>query len=158
AGFALAAAAAKQVSPGAQEAYLQGRFYWNKRAPEALRRALEQFQKAEALDPTFALAFAGEADAYSLLSGPLTADVAFPRAKAAALRALQLDPALGEAHTSLAFIAFGYERDWKQAEESFQRAVQLNPGYATAHHWHGLFLSAMGRFQDAEAEFLRAKS
>jgi len=157
AGFAMAAAA-RQINPAAQEAYLQGRFYWNKRAPDALQRALEQFQKAEAIDPRFALAYAGEADAYSLLSGSLTADVAFPRAKAAAQRALELDPALGEAHTSLAFIAFGYERDWKQAEQRFQRALQLNPGYATAHHWYGLYLSAMGRFQESEAEFVRAKS
>jgi len=158
AGFAVSAPGARQVSPAAQEAYLQGRFFWNKRPPDALRQALEQFQKAEAIEPTFALAYAGEADAYSLLSGPLTADVAFPRAKAAAQRAVQLDPALGEAYTSLAFIAFGYDRDWKQAEQRFQQAIRLNPGYATAHHWYGVFLSAMGRFQESEAEFLRAKS
>jgi TolB-like protein/tRNA A-37 threonylcarbamoyl transferase component Bud32 len=158
AGFAMAATAARQVNPAAQEAYLQGRFFWNKRAPDQLRRALEFFQKAEALDPTFALAYSGEADAYSLLQGPLTAEVAFPRAKAAAQRALQLDPALGEAHASLAFVAFSYERDFKQAEQKFQQALQLNPGYATAHHWYGIYLSAMGRFRESEAEFVRAKS
>ena len=158
AGFAAAAAAPAQVNAAAQDAYLQGRFFWNKRTPEGHRRAVELFQRAEELQPNFALAYAGEADAYNLLSGPLGADVAFPRAKTAAERALQLDPALAEAHTSLAFVAFGYDRDWTRAEQGFQRALQLNPNYATGHHWYGIYLSAMGRFQEAEAQFVQAKA
>jgi serine/threonine-protein kinase len=152
------AAAPRQVNGAAQEAYLQGRYFWNKRTSEGHTRAVELFQRAEALDPRFALAYAGEADAYSLLSGPLGADVAFPRAKAAAEHALRLDPALAEAHTSLAFVAFGYERDWSRAEQAFQRALQLNPSYASAHHWYGIYLSAMGRFPEAEAHLVRAKA
>jgi tetratricopeptide (TPR) repeat protein len=158
AGFAFAATAARHVSPAAQEAYLQGRFYWNKRAPDALKRALEFFQKAEALDPDFALPYAGEADVYNLLAGTLEPASVYPLAKAAARRALSIDPGLAEADTSLAFATFVFDRNWPEAEAGFKRALQRNPGYATAHHWYGIYLSAMGRFAESEAEFVRAKA
>jgi serine/threonine-protein kinase len=158
AGFAMASAATRQINPAAQDAYLQGRFYWNKRTPEAHLRALDFFHQAEAIDPKFALSFVGEADAYNLLPGRLTAAVAYPLAKAAAHHALELDPALGEPHASLGFAAFFFDRDWNEAERQFQRAIQLNSGYATANHWYGIYLSAMGRFAESEAQFLRAKS
>jgi tetratricopeptide (TPR) repeat protein len=88
----------------------------------------------------------------------MAATVAYPLAKVAARRALQLDPALAEAHASLAFASFAFDRDWPQAESGFKRALQYNPGYATAHHWYGIYLSALGRFAESEAEFVRAKS
>jgi tetratricopeptide (TPR) repeat protein len=146
------------VSPAAQDAYLQGRFYWNKRTNESLQRALEFFQKAQAIDPTFALAYAGEADTYNLLPPSLGPTKAYPLAKSAAHRALQLDPALAEAHTSLAFASFFFDREFPEAEAGFKRALHYNPGYATAHHWYGIYLSSMGRFAESEAEFVRAKA
>jgi tetratricopeptide (TPR) repeat protein len=158
AGFAAAITSARQINSGAQEAYLQGRFYWNKRTPDALKRALEFFERAEALEPGFALAFAGEADAYNLLAGTLEPTSVYPRAKAAARRALSIDPTLAEADTSLAFATFVFDRNWQEAEDGFKRALQHNPGYATAHHWYGIFLSARGRFSESEAEFVKAKA
>jgi eukaryotic-like serine/threonine-protein kinase len=157
AGFT-AAAAVRQVDPSAQDAYLQGRYFWNKRTSDGLQRALDYFHQAASLDPTFALAYVGQADAYDLLPGSMMPAVAYPQAKAAAARALELDPSLGEAYTSLAFASFIFDRDWTAAERSFARAIQLNPNYATAHHWYAEYLSAMGRLDDAIAEFDKAKA
>src|SRR5262249_40060676 len=114
--------------------------------------------RAEAIDPNFALAHVGEADAYTLLAGskPPASDW-YPLAKAAAARALQLDPTLGEANASLAFANFAFDRDYPAAEGGFQRALFYNPGYATARHWRGMYLSAMGRSDEAIAELKKAK-
>jgi TolB-like protein/Tfp pilus assembly protein PilF len=150
--------AVSQVSPAAEEAYLQGRYYWNKRTNEGYQKALDYFRQASSIDPSFARAYAGQADVYNLLPGRLAPATAYPLAKDAAHRALSLDPTLAEAHTSLAFATFIFDRDWTSAEAGFQRAVQYKPGYATAHHWYGDYLSAMGRHDEAIYELQTAKS
>jgi serine/threonine protein kinase/Tfp pilus assembly protein PilF len=143
----------------AYQLYLKGRFYWNKRTAENFQKGIEAFREAIDLDPTYALAYAGLADCYNLLNtySVLAAHDAFPKAKAAATRALELDDSLPEAHASLAFVTFFYE--WKAAagEESFQRAIKLNPNYGTAHHWYGWFLIMRGRFDEAAASMKRAR-
>ncbi len=143
----------------AYQAYLKGRYYWNKRTEEGFRKAIENFQQAVEKDPSYALAYAGLADSYVLLGDykfemPMEA---YPKAKAAAKKALEIDDILAEAHTSLAYVHFRFDRDWPAAEQEFQRALQLNPGYATAHHWYSLFLSDMGRHDLALAEIKRAQ-
>jgi serine/threonine-protein kinase len=157
AGFATATAPGR-VNAAAQEAYLQGRYYWNKRTPEGLQKALEYFRQAAATDPSFALAYAGQADAYDLLPGDIAPATAYPLAKAAASRALELDPTLAEAHTSLAFARFIFDRDYGGAEAAFKRAIQFNPSYSTARHWYGEYLSAMGRFEEAFRQMEQAKA
>jgi len=157
AGFAIAVGST-QVNLAAQEAYLQGRYYWNKRTPEGLARALEYFRKSAEASPTFARAYAGQADAYNLLPDGMAPAVAYPLAKAAAARALALDPTLAEAHTSMAFATFIFDRDWTTTDAAFRRALQFNPGYATAHHWYGEYLSAMGRLDEAFAQFDEARA
>jgi tetratricopeptide (TPR) repeat protein len=157
AGFATAAAV-RGVNLPAQEAYLQGRYYWNKRTPEALERALEYFRQAAASDPSFALAYAGQADVYDLLPGDLSPFTGYPLAKAAATKALELDPTLAEAHTSLAFAHFIFDRDYPGADAAFLRAIQLNPGYSTARHWYGEYLTAMGRFDEGFAQLNEARA
>ncbi|MGK2960958.1 MAG: protein kinase domain-containing protein [Gemmatimonadaceae bacterium] len=131
--------------------YLRGRHFWNKRTEEGLQTALDFFQQAVDLDPGYARAWVGIADGwisrgwYSLLA-PRDA---FPKAKHAALKALEFDSALAEAHASMAHIHFEFDHDWEAAEREYRRAIQLDPGYATAHHWYGGFLSAMGRHDEA---------
>jgi eukaryotic-like serine/threonine-protein kinase len=147
-----------QVSPSAQEAYLQGRYYWNKRTDEGYQKALDYFRQAAAIDSSFARAYAGQADVYNLLPARIAPATAYPLAKDASRRALALDPTLAEAHTSLAFAAFIFDRDWTTAEAGFKRALQFNPGYATAHHWFGEYLVAMSRFDEAITELQTAKS
>jgi TolB-like protein/DNA-binding winged helix-turn-helix (wHTH) protein/Tfp pilus assembly protein PilF len=151
-------AAARPLNPGAYLAYLEGRYYWNKRSPEALERAIVHLQQAIQLDPNYALAHAGLADAYA--SQCLIADVVpgevFPKAKAAALRALELDGELAEGHTSLAYVKFWYDWDWAGAEAEFQRALELNPSYATAHQWYAEYLRLMGRQEEAIVENRKA--
>jgi len=147
-------------NPEAYQLYLKGRFYWNKRTGDAAKKAVEYFQQAIEIDPNYALAYAGLADAYQLLN--LFADVspkeAFPKAKTAAKRALELDETLAEAHTSLASSLFFYDRNYPEAEREFQRAIELNPNYATAHHWYGVtYLAKMQRFDEAIAELKRAQ-
>lgn len=144
--------------PEAYQAYIKGWFFWNKRTAEGLAKAMECFDDALGRDPAFAQAYAGLADCYLLM--PLYANLpsteAFPRATTAALRALDLDPTLAEAHTSLAYVRFFYDRDWAAAEASFRRALALNPGYPTAHHWYAYYLAAMGRHDEAVARARRA--
>jgi serine/threonine protein kinase/Tfp pilus assembly protein PilF len=147
-------------NPEAYQLYLKGRFYWNKRTGDAAKKAVEYFQRAIEIDPNYALAYAGLADAYQLLN--LFADAspqeAFPKAKTAAKRALELDETLAEAHTSLASSLFLYDRNYPEAEREFLRAIQLNPNYATAHHWYGVtYLAKMERFDEAIAELKRAQ-
>jgi TolB-like protein/DNA-binding winged helix-turn-helix (wHTH) protein/Tfp pilus assembly protein PilF len=144
-------ASTASVSPDAHLAYLEGRYFWNKRSPAALRTAIEHFKRAIQLDGNYAQAYTGLADAYSSLC--LIADVRpieyFPLAKAAAARAIQLDDDLAEAHSSLAYVKMWFEWDWAGAESEFLRAIDLNPGYATAHQWYAEYLRLMGRQQEA---------
>ena len=135
----------------AYQLYLKGRFYWNKRTPEGLTKGIEYFQQAIVSDPGYALAYAGLADSYNILVSysALAPHDAFPKAKAAAAKALEIDGKLAEAHTSLAFVKFGYDWDWAEAERGFKQAIQLNPGYAFAHNFYAVLLSALGRFDEA---------
>jgi TolB-like protein/DNA-binding winged helix-turn-helix (wHTH) protein/Tfp pilus assembly protein PilF len=150
------------VEPSAYEAYLKGRYFWNKRTGKDLQKAVEYFTQAIDRDPKYAQAYSGLADTYALLGdweyGVLAPRDAFPRAKAAAIRALELDDSLGEAHTSLAFCLDGFDWDGKAADHEFRRAIELNQGYATAHHWYAWHLSLSGRNNDAIAEMKRAQS
>src|SRR5213083_1922682 len=137
------------VNPEAYELYLKGRFFWNKRTGDDLKKSIDYFQQAIAADPNYALAYAGVADAYVLLPSYTagTPRDCYPKAKAAAKKALELDDTLAEAHTSLAMSLCLYDFDLSQAAREFQRAIELNPNYATAHHWYGnITLAALGRF------------
>jgi TolB-like protein/DNA-binding winged helix-turn-helix (wHTH) protein/cytochrome c-type biogenesis protein CcmH/NrfG len=149
----------RQVTPQAYETYLKARYIWNKRTPATLKTAVEHFQQAIELDPNYAPSHAGLADAYSMLSDYAVArpHEAYPKAKEAVLKALVLDAELAEAHTSLAWILAAYEWKFAEAEQSFQRALALNPNYATARQWHSEFLSALGRHAEAIAESERAQ-
>jgi DNA-binding winged helix-turn-helix (wHTH) protein/TolB-like protein/Tfp pilus assembly protein PilF len=139
--------------------YLKGRYSLNKRTAEDLRRAIGLFQRAVELEPDYALAFTGLADGYSLLSisDILPPDEAFPKAKAAAERALAIDPALAEARTSLGRVKWVYEWDWAGAEAEFRRAIELRPNYAAAHDWYGTLLAQRGEFDRALAVLRRAQ-
>src|SRR5260370_5761723 len=139
----------KTVNPEAYEAYLTGRYNWNKRSADGLKRAIDQFKLAIDKDPNYAQAYTGLADSYALSGdweyGLLSPDEAFPKAKAAATKALALDDDLAEAHTSLAFVLDLYDWNWELAEKEYKRALALNPSYATAHHWYAWHLIVMGR-------------
>ena len=150
------------LSPEAYEAYdlyLKGRYFWNKRTTQGFQHAIEYFQQAIAKDPSYARAYAGLADSYALMSGySLAPQKEFmPRAHAAALKALEIDESLAEAHTSLALITENYDWDWQKAEKEYRRAIQLDPNYATAHHWYAEYLAYQGRFDEAFAEIERAR-
>jgi len=153
---------AKPVNREAYEAYLRGRYFWNKRTAEGLKRAIEYFDHAIETDPAYASAYSGLADSYALLGdweyGVLSPQEAFPKAKAAATKALDLDDKLSEAHTSLAFILDLYDWGWSSAENEYKRALALNPGYATAHHWYAWHLIVTGRNSDGIAELKKAES
>ncbi|HXZ33113.1 MAG TPA: winged helix-turn-helix domain-containing protein [Terriglobales bacterium] len=151
---------ARPVDVKAYEAYLQGRFYLDQRTPDALTSGISYFQQAIAKDSEYALAYAGLADGYWLMAsnGVRPAAEMMPKAKAAALHALELDETLAEAHTSLAVIQWGFEWDLTSAEKSYKRALELAPGYATAHHWYALYLSSLGRSQEAFAQMAQAQS
>ena len=143
----------------AHDLYLRGRFFWNKRTPQALAQAADYFQQAVAKDPSYAPAYAGLADSYSLMSsfGSARPSEVMPKARAAALRALELDDNLAEAHASRALIAQNFDWDWATAEREYRRAIQLNPNYATAHHWYAEYLALQGRFEEASFEMARAR-
>ncbi|MFI5058782.1 MAG: winged helix-turn-helix domain-containing tetratricopeptide repeat protein [Candidatus Acidiferrales bacterium] len=150
------------LSPNAYEAYdlyLKGRFFWNKRTTQGFQHAIEYFEQAVAKDPTYARAYAGLADSYTLMSGYSLApqNEFMPKARAAAQRAVELDDGLAEAHTSLALVTENYDWDWQNAEKEYRRAIQLDPNYATAHHWYAEYLSYQGRFDEAFAEIERAR-
>jgi TolB-like protein len=134
--------------------YLKGRYHWNKRTDIDLTKSIQFFLEAVAQDPNYALAYAGLADSYNILGyyGYLSPREAFSRAKVAAVKALEIDDGLAEAHNSLAFVRLLYDWDWQDAERQFKRALKLNPGYATAHHWYAEYLAAMGRPEEALAE------
>ena len=148
------------VNADAYEAFLKGRFFWNKRTEDGYIRAIEHFQRAIQLEPNFAPAYAGLADAYALLGSMANKTIprsqAMPAAREAATRALQLDDSLAEAHTSLAFVHMHYDWNWPAAEREYRRALDLNPTYATAHQWYGFYLVAQGRREDAIASVERA--
>jgi len=142
----------------AYQLYLKGRFYWNKRTIDDFKRAIPYFQQAIDKDPNYALAYSGLADSDALLSafGEGPPKDWMPRAKAAAMKALALDDNLAEAHTSLAQIIAYYDWDFNGAEREFGRAIELNPNYATAHHWHAENLSSLQRHDEALSEIRRA--
>jgi len=149
-------AAASPLDAQAYELYLKGRYAWNKRTEGGFLKAIDYFNEAIARDPNYAKGHAGLADAYALLGSLPNAAIARPeamrRAKASALRAIQLDDSLAEAHTSLAFVLAQYEWDWPGSEREFRRALQLNPNYATAHQWYGMWFMAHERFDEALEE------
>jgi serine/threonine protein kinase/tetratricopeptide (TPR) repeat protein len=142
----------------AYQLYLKGRYYWVKRTPDTLKKALEYFEQAIEKDADYALAYAGLADCYILLSfeGIVAPKDGLPKAKAAAARAVSIDGSLSEGHTSLA-LAIAHDQDWLGAEKEFQHAIELNPGYWVAHSWYGLLLAGLGRRREAIAEVLRAE-
>jgi len=150
---------ARPVNPEAHELYLRGRFHWNKRSPEGVRKSIEYFEQAIEKDPDNALAYSALADSYNVISSYnlLAPNEAFPKAKEAATKAVQLDDSLAEAHTSLAVVKAAYEWEWSGAEREYKRAIELNPGYATAHYWYAFsVLTRLGRFEEAIAEMNRA--
>ncbi|HYO90518.1 MAG TPA: tetratricopeptide repeat protein, partial [Pyrinomonadaceae bacterium] len=145
-------------NPEAYRLYWKGRYHWNKRRPEDVREAIRNFKQAIDLDPNFALAYTGLADCYilgNLLQ--LSPKGAMPIAAEAARKALSMDNNLAEAHTSLAKIKLSFEWDWPGAESEFRKAIELGPGYATAHQWYGVYLSEMGRHDESLAERNRAQ-
>jgi TolB-like protein/DNA-binding winged helix-turn-helix (wHTH) protein/Flp pilus assembly protein TadD len=150
------------VNPEAYESYLKGRYFWNKRTADGLRVALAYFNQAIEEDPKYAQAYSGLADTYALLGdwqyAVMTPKEAYPKAKTAALRAVELDSALGEAHNSLAFVLDGFDWDLDAGGKEFRRAIELNPGYATAHHWYAWHLALFGRYAEAIAEMKKAES
>lgn len=157
-----ALSAKKVVDPQAYEAYLKGRFFWNKRTENGLRTAKAYFDQAIEIDPNYAQAYTGLADSYALMGdwqyGVMPPKEALPKAKAAAVKALELDDTLGEAHNSLAFLLDGFDWNFEASGQEFRRAIELNPGYATAHHWYAWHLSLLGRFDEAIAEMRKAQS
>jgi len=148
------------ANPEAYQDYLKGRYWWNKTTEEGFNKGIEYFQQAIEKDPAYALAYSGLADCYSLLGsngGFVPPNQSFPRAKIAALKALELDDTLAEAHTSLAYIDTFYEWNWEDAEKEYKRAIALNPSYAEAHYYYGLALRNMGRIPQSLAETKRAQ-
>ncbi len=150
------------LSPQAFEAYnlyLKGQYFWNKRTGEGFQEAISYFQQATVKDPSYAKAYAGLAVSYALLgaySGAPPAEFA-PQARAAAIRAIELNDLLPEAHAALALIVQNHDYDWQRAEKEFKRAIELNPNYATGHHWYAEHLAWRGRFDEAFRESERAR-
>src|SRR6202041_395948 len=150
------------VNPDAYESYLKGRYFWNKRTADGFKVALAYFNQSIEEDPKYAPAYSGLPDTYALLGdwqyAVLTPKEAFPKAKAAATKALELDDTLSEAHNSIAFCFDAFDWDLESAGKEFQRAIELNPGYATAHHWHAWHWSLLGRYDEAIEEMKKAKN
>jgi TolB-like protein/Tfp pilus assembly protein PilF len=152
-------AAAPSVDPAAHDAYLRGRYFFNRPSDENVRKAIEQFEQAVALDSTFAPAYSGLSDAYlwaGYNEGFITASAAKPKARAAAEEAVALDDNSAEAHTSLAVFKLFYEYDWEGCEREFRRAIELNPGYAYAHDQFAMALGFMGRDEESAEESRKA--
>lgn len=149
----------RAVNPEAYDAYLKGRYYWRKRTEESEKKGLEYFQQAVALDPGYAQGYSGVADSYIVLGahGHLRMQDTFPKARAAAMKALDLDEGLAEAHVSLGTVKTFYDWDWTGSEREFRRALELQPNYSTAHHWYAHYLVAVGRVDEAVAEMKRAR-
>jgi TolB-like protein/DNA-binding winged helix-turn-helix (wHTH) protein/Tfp pilus assembly protein PilF len=155
----LTLASTHPVNPEAHEDYLKGLYYFNQRTQDALNKSTAFFQQAIVRDPGYALAYSGLADAYAMLGfrGGFPSSDALSRAKAAALKAIELDDNLAEPHASLAFIAETHEWDWATAEREYKRAVQLNPGDARTHNWYAGYLIYVGRFEEGISEARRAR-
>lgn len=151
-------AADHRVDPAAYEAYLKGRYHWNKRTPEGLRKGVEYFEQAIHKDPNYALAYVGLADCYNMLNNynVLSPQRAYAKAKAALTQAFQINSQFAEAHASLAFAKMFYEWDWMGAEQALRRAIEINPNYSAAHHWYGLYLAMQHRFDEALAKLQKA--
>jgi TolB-like protein/Tfp pilus assembly protein PilF len=148
------------VNAAAYQFYLKGRYFWNQRTADGLEKGINYFRKAIEADPGYALAYVGLADSYNFLGAfgiaILSPDEAMPKAKSAALKALEVDDSLSEAHASLAFVELYYEWDWAGAEKSFRRAIELNPNYAPAYQWYSHLLMSGGRTSDAISAAKRA--
>src|SRR5712692_8163675 len=146
-------------SAEAHDLYLKGLHFWNKRNIAGFQQAIEYFQQATTIDPNYAPAYAGLANSYTLLSAYTSApaNLYMSQARAAALRALELDEGLPEAHTALALIVQNQDWDWQTSEKEYRRAIELNPNYATAHHWYAEHLMWLGRFDEALSESERAR-
>jgi TolB-like protein/Flp pilus assembly protein TadD len=151
----------RTVNTEAYEAYLKGRYFWNKRTADGLKKAVDNFNQAIEKDPNYAPAYTGLADAYALLGdweyGVLAPKEAYAKAKAAATKALQIDSALGEAHISLAFSLDGFDWNFEAADAEFRKGIELNPGYATGHQWYAGHLTLLGRNGDAIIEMKKAE-
>ena len=146
----------RPAAPGVLEAYLKGRHYWNKRTLDGLDKAAVYFQEAIAADPTHAPSYAGLADSLAIMGQRRTPAGLTARAKAAARKALELDPMLGEAHSSLGFLSFYFDWDWAGAEKELRRAIELSPNNANAHHWYWSLLTSIRRPDEARREIHRA--
>ena len=146
-------------NPEAYQLYLRGRYFWNQRTPDGVKKGLDYFEQAVQKDPNYALAYAGIADSYAVGGGTylnLTAMESRPKAREAALKALSLDDSLAEAHTTLADNYLYYDFDFAKADAEFRKAIALNPNYPTAHQWYVECLYSTGRFAEAIAEAKRA--
>ncbi len=143
----------------AYQHYVKGRFYWNKRNAGGFKKAAEHFQSAVEKDPGYALAYSGLADTYALMSdyGVISGKESGPKAKAAALKALEIDDQLAEGHTSLAYVQATSDWNWPRAESEYKRAIELNPNYATAYQWYSNGLLARGEFEKSLAMIRRAQ-
>ena len=154
-------ASVRPVNPQAYETYLRGRYFWNKRTRIELKQSVRYFRQAIDEDPTYAPSHAGLADTYSLLGSigydDMPPSEAMPLAKAAANEALKIDGTLAEARASLGYVKLSYDWDWTGAEIEFKRAIEMRPSCATAHHWYGHCLLAMGRIEEAGSEMRRAQ-
>ena len=150
--------AVRTVDPEAYEAYLKGRYHWKRRTEPELRRGIEQFERAIERDPTYARAYSGLADSYNILADNnwIAPEIGFARARAAARRALDLEPDLAEAYASLAYVSIYYDWNWNEAIALYRRAIELGPDYPTAHQWYGQCLVSLGRFDEGVAELRRA--
>lgn len=140
--------------------YIKGRYFWNQRTTEGIKKGLEYAQQAIEIDPTYAPAYVGLADSYNLLGAQhsvLPPGESFPKARAAALRALEIDERLAEAYASLAFLNCCFEWDWSTAEQNFLKAIALKPNYPTAHHWYGEFLTTVAKFSEGLVELRTAQ-
>jgi tetratricopeptide (TPR) repeat protein len=152
----------KVVNPKAYESYLKGRYFWNKRTADGLKVAIAYFNEAIDEDPNYAQAYSGLADTYAVLGdwqyGVMSTKEALPKAKAAAVKAVELDSSLSEAHTSLGYSLRAFDWDFDSAGKEFRRAIELNPSYATAHHWNAMNLGLLGRPKEALAEMRKAEN
>jgi DNA-binding winged helix-turn-helix (wHTH) protein/TolB-like protein/Tfp pilus assembly protein PilF len=150
----------RRVTPEALDAYLRGRYFWNRRTEDGLRRAAQYFQQAIAADPTYALAYSGLADSYSLLGSigtdGMPPNQAMPRAKSAAQKAIELDPDLADGHVSLAYVKLSYDWDLSGAAREFSRALELNPSSPTARHWYSHYFMAAGDLGKATEQMREA--
>jgi DNA-binding winged helix-turn-helix (wHTH) protein/TolB-like protein len=147
------------VNAEAQKLYLQGRFLWNQRTPDSLLKSINFFEQAKAKDTNYALAYIGLADSYQLLAEyrVMPTNEAFSKARAAATKALEIDPNLAEARTSLAYTLAFYDWNWGEAEKQFTKAIELNPNYATARQWYSEMLLALGRFDESFSQLKKAQ-